>query len=355
MLRLPGLIDVHVHLREPGETHKEDFDSGSAAALAGGYTAVLAMPNTQPPLIDPSSLDLARKAAASKARCDYGIFLGATSENATSLASIADQACGLKMYLDATHGPLHLDGIGSIPAHLKHWPAGKPLAVHAEGRSLALILLLAVLHERPIHVCHVSRADEIQLIRKTKERGLPITCEVAPHHLLFCENDFAHLGEGERAVRPPLGSLADRQALWDNFDIIDCIATDHAPHTRQDKLASSPVPGFPGLETSLALLHGAIRDGRMSRDDLIARTNINPRRIFDIPDQPQTFVEFDPDAVWDVRAAEMMSRCGWTPFEGLRLIGRVRRVTLRGRIAYEEGQVLASLGSGTDLFRGNLS
>jgi carbamoyl-phosphate synthase/aspartate carbamoyltransferase/dihydroorotase len=276
--------------------------------------------------------------------------LGATATNAASLAQIADHACGLKMYLDATHGPLHLEGIASLPAHLKRWPKGKPLAVHAEGRSLALMLLLAVLYERPIHVCHVSRADEIHLIRKTKEWGLPITCEVTPHHLLFCEEDFSHLDEGERAVKPPLGSPADRLALWDHFDIIDCIATDHAPHIRQEKQGSSAVPGFPGLETSLTLIHGAVRDGRMTMEDLIARTYVNPRRIFSIPEQLETFVEFDPDAVWDVNATDLKSRCGWTPYEGMRLRGRVRRVTLRGKLAYDDGKVLAAPGNGNDLY-----
>lgn len=350
MLQLPGLIDPHVHLREPGETHKEDFESGTAAALAGGYTVVLAMPNTQPPLVDPVGLDLARRAAASKSHCDYGIFLGATSENAASLARIADQACGLKTYLDATHGPLHLQGIASIAAHLKHWPAGKPYAVHAEGRSLALILMLATQLERPIHVCHVSRADEIQLIRKTKERGLPITCEVAPHHLLFCENDFAHLSEGERAVRPPLGRPEDRQALWDNFDIIDCIATDHAPHTCQEKQTPDPASGFPGLETSLALLFGAVHDGRLTMEELISRMHTNPQRIFSISPQKETFVEFDPQEVWEVKAADLKSRCGWTPYEGMRLVGRVRRVILRGHLAYDDGEVLAQPGFGNNLY-----
>jgi carbamoyl-phosphate synthase/aspartate carbamoyltransferase/dihydroorotase len=223
--------------------------------------------------------------------------------------------------------------------------------VHAEGRSLALILLLAVLHERSIHVCHVSRAEEIGLIRKTKEWGLSITCEVAPHHLLFCENDFTHLGEGERAVRPSLASPEDRQALWDNFDIIDCFATDHAPHTLQEKQAPDPAPGYPGLETSLALLHGAIRGGRMSMEDLVSRMYTNPQRIFGIPAQPETFVEFDPDEVWEVHAADLKSRCGWTPYQGMRLVGRVRSVTLRGQLAYEDGEVLVPPGFGNDLYQ----
>ncbi len=180
---------------------------------------------------------------------------------------------------------------------------------------------------------------------------MPITCEVAPHHLLFCENDFAHLGEGERAVRPPLGSPEDRQALWDNFDIIDCIATDHAPHTPPEKQAPDPAPGFPGLETSLALLHGAVRDGRLTVEDLISRMHTNPQRIFGIPIQPETFVEFDPQEVWDVKAADLKSRCGWSPYEGMRLAGRVRRVTLRGQLAYDDGEVLAPPGFGKQLYQ----
>jgi carbamoyl-phosphate synthase/aspartate carbamoyltransferase/dihydroorotase len=349
VIRLPGLIDPHVHLREPGATHKEDFDSGTAAALAGGFTAVLAMPNTQPPLTDDPSLKQAQDAARSKARCDYGIFLGAGADNVTTVSNLASQACGLKMYLDQTYGPLHLEGLAVLRDHIAQWPADRPLAVHAEGRSLAAALLITTLFERPLHVCHVSRKDEIALIRKAKEIGLPVTCEVTPHHLFLTADDVPRLGAGRGEVRPRLATASDREALWANLEVIDCFATDHAPHTLSEKDGEDPPPGFPGLETALGLLLTAVNEGRLTLDDLIARSHTNPRRIFELPLQRETFIEVDLGAVWEVRSSQMYTRCGWTPFEGMHLQGQVRRVTLRGQLAYADDEVLVPPGYGKDL------
>ena len=345
-IRIPGLIDPHVHLREPGGTHKEDFDSGTAAALAGGFTAVLAMPNTSPPLTDAPTLDLALAAARQKARCDYGLFLGAGGDNLEQVAALAGRCCGLKLYLDQTFGPLKLDGLDQVTQHLQRWPVRWPVAAHAEGRSLALVLLLAGLLDRPVHICHVSQAAEIRLIRLAKQRGFPVTCEATPHHLLLVEGDLAG---GRAEVRPPLAGPLDREALWENLSVIDCFATDHAPHTLVEKDGPNPPPGFPGLETALGLLLGAVRQGRMTMDDLLARCHTNPRRIFGLPEQPETWVEVDPEAAWQVRVAELHSRCGWTPFEGMRLQGRVQRVQLRGALAYDDGRVLAAPGYGRNL------
>jgi len=353
MIRLPGLIDPHVHLREPGGTHKEDFDSGTAAALAGGFTAVLAMPNTQPPLTDDRSLEEAKGAARRKARCDYALFLGAGADNAGAAASLASQVCGLKMYLDQTYGPLRLDDLSTIRQHVAAWPAGRPVAVHAEGRSLAAILLFSALADRPIHVCHVSRREEITLIRNAKEKGLRVTCEVTPHHLFLTEDDIPRLGAGRSEVRPRLASADDRAALWENLEVIDCFATDHAPHTAAEKDGANPPPGFPGLETALGLLLTAVGEGRLSLDDVVRRMHANPRRIFGLPEQADTFIEVEPDEIWEVGADRLYTRCRWTPFEGMRLRGRVRRVVVRGRPAFAMGEVLAAPGMGIDLMPGS--
>ena len=349
MLRLPGLIDPHVHLREPGETHKEDFDSGTAAALAGGFTMVLAMPNTQPPLTDRDSLGLAHQAAQAKARCDYGIFLGAGGDDASYPPDLADQVCGLKMYLDQTFGPLRIDGLAGLLAHAGSWPKSKPLACHAEGRTLAAALMVAHLLERSIHICHVSRAEEITLIRMAKERGLQVTCEVAPHHLFLTEVDVPSLGAGRSEVRPRLASSSDRDALWENLAVIDCFATDHAPHTLVEKDGQDPPPGFPGLETALGLWMSAVSDSRLTLDDVVERAYANPRRIYHLPEQSDTWIEVDPDQGWEVRAEELNSRCGWSPFEGWKLNGRVRRVTLRGQSVYDEGGVQVPPGFGVNV------
>jgi carbamoyl-phosphate synthase/aspartate carbamoyltransferase/dihydroorotase len=350
MITLPGLIDPHVHLREPGATHKEDFDSGTAAALAGGFTTVLAMPNTAPPLTDLSSLSLARAAADAKARCDYGLFLGAGPDNPALAAQLAGGVCGMKMYLDQTYGPLCLEGLEILAQHFQEWPRAKPIAAHAEGRSLATVILLAALHDRPVHICHVSRKDEIRLIRAAKEKGVKVTCEVTPHHMFLTREDLPRLGRGRGEVRPRLASREDRDALWQNLAVIDCFATDHAPHTPTEKDGPEPPPGFPGLETALGLWLVAVEEGRLTLDDLMRRMVTNPRRIFHLSEQAETEVEVDEHSIWTVRAEELLSRCGWSPFEGMSLRGRVRRVRMRGRMAFEDGEVLASPGSGRDLF-----
>jgi carbamoyl-phosphate synthase/aspartate carbamoyltransferase/dihydroorotase len=349
MLKLPGLIDPHVHLREPGGTHKEDWDSGTAAALAGGFTQVLAMPNTQPPITGNDELALTLAAAARKARCDYAVYLGAGAENAHDLPALAPQAAGLKMYLDQTYGPLRLDEMSLWMAHFENWPRHLPIAAHAEGRTLAAILLLAALYDRSLHLCHVSRREEILLIRKAKEQGLKVTCEVTPHHLFLTEDDLPRLGNGPGEVRPTLATRRDQQALWDNLDVIDCFATDHAPHTLEEKDSANPPPGYPGLETALPLLFTAVHQGRLSLDDLLLRMVANPRRIFQLPEQPETWVEVDTDVRWEIRARDTFTRCAWTPFEGMPVQGKVRRVVLRGQAVYQDGQVLARPGSGMNI------
>ena len=349
-MQLPGLIDPHVHMREPGAIHKEDWDSGTAAALAGGFTAVLAMPNTQPPVADADTLEIALAAAAAKARCDYAQYLGAGPDNAELLAVLAPRAAGLKMYLDQTYGPLRLDDMTLWMAHFENWPASLPIVAHAEGRTLAAVLLMASLYNRPIHLAHVSRKEEILLIRKAKEKGLPVTCEVAPHHLFLTAQDIGNMpGAGHGEVRPGLAAPEDQKALWENLDVIDCFASDHAPHTLSEKGGLHPPPGFPGLETSLPLLLTAVHEDRLTIEDLVARMVTNPRRIFQLPEQPETYIEIDPDETWQIRASQTYTRCGWTPFEGWQVRGRLARVVLRGATVYENGSVLAIPGSGFNL------
>jgi carbamoyl-phosphate synthase/aspartate carbamoyltransferase/dihydroorotase len=374
VIQLPGLIDPHVHMREPGGEHKEDWDSGTAAALAGGFTLVLAMPNTKPPVTDAASLELALSAARGKARCDYAQYLGAGPDNAEAAAALAGRAAGLKMYLDQTYGPLRLDDMTLWMQHFERWPAEMPIVAHAESRSMAAVLLLAQLFDRPVHIAHVSLREEILLIRKAKERGLKVTCEVAPHHLIppppesspiFSENGgglgegsdpsphFSKMGrgqgEGRYAVRPRLNTPEDRQALWEALDVIDCFATDHAPHTLAEKDGPNPPPGFPGLETTLPLLLSAVHAGRLTLDDIILRCHTNPRRIFNLPEQPDTWIEIDADAEWTIRAANSFTRCGWTPYEGMTVRGRVERVVLRGKEAYRDGKVTAEPGTGRNV------
>jgi len=307
------------------------------------------MPNTRPPVTDAASLEAALQAAQSKARCDYAQYVGAGAENIESVYQLAPRAAGLKMYLDQTFGPLRLDDMTHWAGHFAHWPKGSPIAIHAEGRSIAAAILLASFYNQPVHICHVALREEILLIRAAKKHGLPVTCEVAPHHLFLSTADLERIGARRGEVRPRLASPADVQALWDNLDVIDCFATDHAPHTLAEKDSEQAPPGFPGLESALPLLLTAVAEKRLTLDDLLARCYTNPRKIFHLPEQPETWVEVDPDARWEIRAENCYTRCGWTPFEGMPVQGRVRRVVLRGREALRDGLVLAQPGEGRNV------
>jgi carbamoyl-phosphate synthase/aspartate carbamoyltransferase/dihydroorotase len=349
MIRLPGLIDPHVHFREPGATHKEDWDSGTSAALAGGFTQVLAMPNTQPPVTDAETLQLALSAAHQKARCDYAQYIGAGVDNVESAPLLASQAAGLKLYLDQTFGPLRLDQMSLWRQHLAAWRRSRPVVAHAEGRTLAAVILMAALCDRPLHLAHVSTREEILIIRAAKEKGFKITCEVTPHHLFLCDADLPSLGSSRGEVRPQLATSADREALWQNLEVIDCFASDHAPHTLAEKDGTNPPPGFPGLETALPLFLTAVSEGRLSLEDIVARCVTNPRRIFNLPEGPETWIEVDPQSKWEIKAANTFTRCAWTPFEGYPVCGRLVRTVLRGQEAYRDGKLLVNPGFGRNI------
>ncbi len=310
---------------------------------------LLAMPNTKPSVTDRSTLQTALAAAAGKTRCDYAQYLGAGSANQASAASLAPNVAGLKMYLDQTFGTLKLDNMGQWMQHVQNWPSASPLCVHAEGPSLATAILLAEVYQRPVHLCHISLRSEILLIKAAKARGIPVTCEVTPHHLFLSQEDIPTLGTGRSEVRPRLASRADVQALWDNLDCIDCFATDHAPHTLTEKDGENPPPGFPGLESALPLYLTAMSQGRLTLEDILNRCVINPRCIFHLPEQPDTFVEIDPSARWTFSAANTYTRCGWSPFDGYAMTGRVETVTLRGVTVYKNGEILAKPGSGRNI------
>jgi dihydroorotase len=344
-LILPGLVDVHTHLRVPGGEHKEDFATGTAAALAGGITTVLAMPNTNPPLTTPVALSQALGRAAAEARCDVGLFAGASPQDVAHLPALAGQAIALKIYLNDTFGKLRVEDLATLRACFQTWPRHKLIAMHAEKQSVAVGIGLAATYGRSLHFCHISRRQEIELIADAKAQGLPITCEVTPHHLFLDERDAARLGPlGD--MRPLLGTVDDVAALWEHLpETIDCIATDHAPHTLDEKRSEQPPPGVAGLETSLPLLLWGVVNGRFTLERLIQLMATNPRRIFNLPEQPQTQVEVRLDP-YLIRNETLFTKCGWTPFAGMEAAGRVERVTLRGQVVYEDGQVLAPPGSG---------
>jgi len=345
-IKLPGLIDVHTHLRVPGGEHKEDFATGTAAALAGGVTMVLGMPNTSPPLTTPETLRQALALAARDARCDVGLYAGASQEDIDQLPALAPLAAGLKIYLNDTFGKLRVEELTTLRACFQHSPAAKIIAMHAEKQSVAVGIGLAATYGRAVHFCHISRREEIELIADAKMRGLPVTCEVTPHHLFLTQSDYHRLGP-LADMRPVLGSEDDVRALWEHLpETVDCIATDHAPHTLAEKRGAAPPPGVAGLETSLLLLLTAVAEGRLTLDRLVELMHGGPRRIFGLPEQPDTWVEVDETASNVIRNEGMFSKCGWTPFDGRAVVGRIERVVLRGQMVVADGKVLAQPGSG---------
>lgn len=371
IIRLPGLVDAHVHLREPGYEYKEDFASGTMAALAGGVTTVLDMPNTNPPTSTPERLaDKARRAAA-KAVCDVGLFVGATNTEGDAYLPVAEQACGLKIYVSDTFGSLRIDTLELMHRLFRSWAEKAaqvgyrmdgaahglgPITVHAEELMLPVCLALSHLYRAPLHIAHVSRRSEIELICVAKERGVFVTCEATPHHLFLSTDDLPRLG-ARGDMRPRLATPDDVAALWEHLEVIDIFATDHAPHTLAEKgvgvgepSAAAP-PGVPGVETMLPLLLTAAHDGLLDLDDIVARCVDNPRRIYGLPAQPDTWIEVDVDAVYELTNTDLKTRVGWTPFAGQRVHGRVERVVLRGETVYAQGQVLAKPGSGRVLFQ----
>ena len=375
-LRLPGLVDAHVHLREPGYTQKEDFYSGSCAALAGGVTTVLEMPNTVPPTSTPERLQEKVNLAGRKAVCDVGLFVGATVSDVDAYLPAATRACGLKIYVNETFGGLRIEEMGLLHRLFRTWAARAeeldgwrqaassasslgPIAVHAEEMMASVCLTLSHLYDLPLHIVHVSRRSEIELIRAAKEKGVPVTCEATPHHLFLTGEDFER-GGNRFDMRPELATPDDAAALWENLEVIDIFATDHAPHTLAEKgmagdvplsSAEAPMPGVPGVETMLPLLLTAVDAGRLELSDLIARCVENPRRIYGLPEPPRTWVEVDTDTVYELSDRRMRTRCGWTPFAGRRVVGRVEKVVLRGAPVFDGERVLAAPGSGRVLFQ----
>ena len=340
--RLPGLTDIHVHLRVPGGEHKEDIRSGTSAALAGGFTSILAMPNTTPPLTSLPTIQSLRQRIAKQALCDVYLFAGASPDTVNALDTLIPETVGLKLYMNQTYGPLRVGDLSTLLQCFRVWPRNKVIAMHAEGSKVAVGIGLAASFNQSVHFCHVSRKDEITLIAAAKARGLPVTCEVTPHHLFLTESDARRLGPlGD--MRPLLATRQDVEVLWSHINTtIDCIATDHAPHTLAEKnigVSSSP-PGVPGLETALPLMLTAVHDGRLSMERLIEMMSDNPRRIFGLPIQPETWVDIEPNASYTLENDGLYTKCGWSPFSGFPVRGRIKQVCFRGHIVVQHGQII---------------
>ena len=336
LLQLPGLVDVHVHLREPGATQKEDFESGTRAAVAGGYTQILDMPNNIPPIVTPEDLEDKIKLARGRIWCDLGFNFGATAESVKYFRKISQKAFGLKVYMNQTTGTLLIDKFKDRDLIFKSWKSDLPIMVHAEGETVKVAISLAKKYQKAIHVCHVTD-DQIKAIEVAKRRGVKITSEVCPHHLFLTKEDVKKLGP-LAMMKPPLLSKKGQKRLWENLENIDIISTDHAPHTLDEKYdKSSPKFGVPGLETTLPLMLAAVSKDLLSIKRLVEMTNINPRKIFRLPTQLNTFVTVNLNKRFKISNKGLFTKCGWTPFVGLEGRVEIKKVVLRGQTIFENG------------------
>jgi dihydroorotase (multifunctional complex type) len=392
LLIFPGLIDVHTHMRQPGGEQKEDFYTGTCAALAGGVTTIFAMPNTSPAITDRITLDLALGLAEQNAVCDYGVFLGATNTNQRLKLDNPDlHECGLKVYMGSSTGDLLVEDFGSQYEHFLYYPHERVIAVHAEHEpavryfgqhgerrpqicaeiEVARTVAMAQRCQRHVHVCHVSSRREVEIIRDAKTRGVPVTCEYAPHYMFLTREREYPGGDGGRQpidgarrsavdsmpslyqMNPPLRQDDDLETLWTNLDVADCIATDHAPHTLEEKRSTKPPSGVPGLETMLPLLLTAAGEGRLTLGDIARLCCEGPARTFNIAAKGRIAPGFDadvtlvdPDETWVIGERPLFTKCGWTPFAGQPARGAVKQVYLRGRLVFDNGVIVAQRGSG---------
>lgn len=354
-LILPGLIDPHVHLREPGQTQKEDFYTGTSAAIAGGFTTVLDMPNNKIPITTLERLNEKIGIAKEKIVCDIGFYFGSLGDNLEEFSArgrsssgrkkVEGLVFGLKLYLNETTGNFLIDK-ENLERIFKAWAkvANKPILLHAEDDAVSNVIELVEKLRNRVHFCHISTSSDLKQIIKAKEKGLPITCGVTPHHLFLNESDVKTLGPFGR-MKPPLRSKRDVDFLWKNLRAINVVESDHAPHTLGEKMIEQNAPyGVPGLETTLPLLLTAVHEKRLVIEDILRLCYENPKRIFSLRPQGLTHVDLNKSYLIDNKY--LFTKCGWSPFNGWRVRGKIQKVFIRGKKVFEDGKILAKPGFG---------
>lgn len=340
-LQLPGLIDIHVHLRDPGQTEKEDFLSGTSAALAGGFTTVCDMPNNAEPITTPARLEDKLAIARQKTVSDIGFHYGSLGDNLETFAEAATHAIGLKVYLNHTTGGYTLD-VNKLKEIYATWPREKIVLLHTEEDTIDIAIASLDGLDRPVHVCHMPSRAVLEKIIAAKAEGIPVTCGVTPHHLFLTEDDAKTLGVYGQ-MKPPLKTQDDVDFLWSHLDDIDIFESDHAPHTREQKEAGAF--GVPNLETTLPLLLKARAEGKITLEQIVEKCHKRPAEIFNLPTDDTTYVEVAMEP-YVIKNENLFTKCGWSPFDGWEVPGRVAKVVLRGNTVFENGTVIAAPGSG---------
>ncbi|MGH7245726.1 MAG: dihydroorotase [Candidatus Levyibacteriota bacterium] len=345
MLKLPGLIDLHVHLRDLEDSHKEDFFTGTKAAIAGGYTTVFDMPNnpTVPTLIN-ERLVLKEQTAKEKIVCDVGFYFGSTGENLDEFEKVKENVWGLKIFLNKSTGNLNVN-LETFLKICEKWPTTLPILLHAEESIITDALKITSRTGHNVHICHVSSEIELTQIIDAKEEGIKVTCGVTPHHLFLSEEDREKLGPFGM-MKPPLKSKKDVAFLWEHLSAIDVVESDHAPHTKEEKELEKVPFGVPGLETTLPLLLTAMTENKLTLTDILRLCHDNPAKILGFSHDETTHIEVDENEEWTIQNDTLNTKCGWSPFNGWHMKGRVKRVVVRGTSVYENGEFFVEPGHG---------
>jgi dihydroorotase len=391
---IPGVIDTHVHFREPGLPRHEDFGTGSTAAVMGGVTTVFEMPNTVPPTSTGALVREKRSIVTPKSHVDFGLFGIVGQENLDEIEGLAEAGViGFKLYLhQSMEGISPCDDGALLEAFERIAATGLRAAVHAENphiygrraqalRSAGRHDAVANLEARPsiseyemvercisfarstgtkLHVCHVTSMESLAAIRAGKRSGVDVTAETGPQWLWFTGEDTKRKGT-VLMFSPPFRSSEDREALWEGIrdGSIDNIATDHAPRLPEEKIADSVwdvKSGFIGVETQLPLLFTAVLDGRLDPSRYVALTSRDPARAYGVwprkgsllPGSHADVAIIRPSDPWEIRHEDLHSRARVTPFEGFSVRCRVRCTILRGRVVMQNG-MLAGTPSGRDV------
>jgi dihydroorotase len=375
---LPGVIDAQVHFREPGMEHKGDLDTEPAAAVAGGVTSFLEMPNTKPPALDAGTLEDKYRRANGRSRANYGFYFGASNDNLENIRRLDPKTTpGLKIFMGASTGnmlvddPKVLEGMFAdcpvpIITHCEDTPMIEaelakararygediPVDLHGEIRSRAaclksteLAIALARRFDASLHVLHISTADELHLFQPGPVAGKRITAETCVHFLHFARADYARLGNLIKC-NPAIKEASDRAALLHAVaeDRIDVLATDHAPHTwdeKRQKYEKAP-SGLPLVQFFLACALQKVRDGHFGLPQLVQKICHAPAQRFDIAERGYLregcfadLVLVEPDGGTEVTRDKVLSKCGWSPFEGERFDARVAATWVNGELAWD--------------------
>lgn len=370
LVAAPGLVDMHVHLRDPGLTYKEDLCSGCRAAAAGGVTSLLAMPNTKPAMDSPETVrDLLERAQTAdaavytaacvtkdlqgeeqtdwKALKEAGAIAlsddGRPVVNTRRLLEALEQAPGLGLVVTAHCEDLYLAAGGLMHEGEVSCKLGVPgIPAAAEDCGTAREIAAAASLGAPIHICHVSTKGSVELIRDAKARGVRVTAETCPHYLLLTDQALESQ-DADYRMNPPLRTEEDRLALIEGLQdgTLDAIATDHAPHSPEEKADFFKAPnGSIGMETSLAATLTALQ-GKMSLSEILEKMSVNPARILGIPGGTlreganADVVLFDPEKEWVVDPEKLHGKSKNTPFKGRKLKGKVVLTIFRGRVVYD--------------------